>query len=363
MTHTQLLASIRSMRLTISVLALSFFGNILSVQGAAPAPVWYFDGVTRIAKVTLADFGKTYVELRVTSAPGVASRWVADGERSEKEIVFARSVTADEVRGTFYVAVATDSSFKVKIKPGQDKDAKDEGVVGQYHRLTDERRLLLAKREFEAAEKRLEVTHKLVLKTSPEDDKPALTEIKQRWPALRERIASLRDKPQTAADANTKPPIGSGGKSAAGAPELQPERWNLKSELTGTEIGYFEVKVYGKTKDGWEGDYSDGFGGSVNILQDKDGKLRFTLNGTRGDEDQANTLSGGAIVNSTGKELTAEFTDNNAEVKDAALQTRVRFRRSGHYLYIETNKAERYTGRGWFDGVYRKQPTPAPAAE
>lgn len=363
MLHPAKFPAMRAHQILTVILILSFSGASLAL---VPPPIWYHDGANRFLKLTLADFGKTYVELRTVGAPGEASRWNADGEKKEKEIVFARSVGEDEERGTYYVATATEASFRVKIQPGKEKIMQDEGVVGNYQRLTEDKRLLLAKREFEAAEKRLDATHKLILKTTATADKPVLADIKLRWPALRERILSLRDKPKPAAAASAKPPIGSMGKPAADSPELIPERWHAKTELTGTQIGLVSAALDTKIKDGWDGDYSDGFGGSVNLLMQPDGKLSFTLNCSRGSDAQSGTLAGATLPKSDTKTpgatkvLSAEFVDSNAEVKDAALQSRVRFLRSGHYLIIDTNNAERYSGRGWFDGVYRKQ-SPPPA--
>jgi hypothetical protein len=58
--------------------------------------------------------------------------------------------------------------------------------------------------------------------------------------------------------------------------------------------------------------------------------------------------------------LVAEAVIKNPEVKDAAQQAWVRLTKIGRYLHVETENTQRYAGRGWFDGIYRGAPVPAP---
>ena len=325
-----------------------------SALAAVPEPVWFHDGVHRYLKLSLEDFGKVHIEVRTVGQPGEASHWMADGEKVDKDVLFARSVGDDEARGTFYIGTGGDGNFKVKLKPGQDKEkAPDEGIVGLYHRINDDRRLYLAKRETEAADKRLAEVEKMAAKNWPVIDKPVLEEVKTRWPSVRDRLLALREKPRPV---DAKPRIALGDPNDV-PPEKKPDRWFAADELTGTELGFLNTTLDPKIKDGWDGDYNDGFGGSINLALEKDGShLRFTLNCSRYNDEQTGLMSGTATLVKDSTGMVADFTDQNPEVKESADQARVKLHRIGHYLVVDAVKVGKYTFRGWFDGVYRKQP-------
>jgi len=285
-------------------------GCVSLATGVAAEPSWFFDGTHRYMRLSLEDFGKVHLQIRTVGAPGSASQWLADGGRVENEIVFARSVGDNEPRGTFYVASASEASVRVKVKPGQEKEKVDEGVVGVYHHITEERRLALARKEAEGAEKRLRDAERPTAKKWGVLEKPALTEWTARWPGLRERLLALRDRyriNQMLTQKTAKPAL---GEPAETPPEKQPDHWFLASEIAGAGLAFLTTPLDAKTADGWDGIYNDGFGGTADLTLSKDGtKVRFTLNYTRGTDEQAGLLAGDAILGKGAEEQIADFVE------------------------------------------------------
>jgi hypothetical protein len=79
-------------------------------------------------------------------------------------------------------------------------------------------------------------------------------------------------------------------------------------------------------------------------------------------ETEAGTLEAtalpGNISRNQDQQLTAEFIITDPEVTDPAKLARVRLTKIGRYLHVVTEKAQRYVGKGWFDGIYRGAPVP-----
>lgn len=331
--------------------------SLVKVEAVLPPPAYFYDEASRYLTLTYLDFNKVRIEVRNVGAPGESSKWNADGEKKDKEILFSRTPGEGEARGTFYIATGGESHLSIKLKPKQDKEIRDEGLVGKYVHLTDAKRLQLAKKEAEAADKRLQELLKTLPKKWPSADKTAALEIKLRWPSLKERLVGLAPA-TTKAEPAAKPLIGSSQKPEDVA-EKQPEHWLTLAGVIGAEIGFASGAPDPKVQDGWVGDFTDGFGGSINVQQVKDGTLRVTLVSTRNGDESTAQINGNAVIK-PGTEPSALFTDNNPEIKEASDHARAKLRLVGHYLIMDTEKTARYTARGWFEGVYRKQP---PATE
>lgn len=338
---------------------------VAAAPGAAPAPVLHFYDEVRFRHLALTqeEFGRFHVDIRFVGGPGECSKWEGRGKRQEKDFVFSRVVGEEENHGTMYLGSGGESRFTVKVKPKQEKTLLDEGIAGEYRHITEEKRFQLAKKEYEAAEKRLAEIFKGLGKSLKGEDKPIAAELKSRWPALRERLMGLAYKAPSAPTAPTKPALGSGKPDDAA--DKNPDRLWAQVEVTSGEIGFVSAALDPKVKDGWEGDYNDGRGGSLTVyISASSGDLRFTLNCSRGGDAQTGELGGvipGALAKKTGAtDGWVEYTHKDPAVTDATKQARIRLRRVGHYVIVEATQAERYTSRAWFDGVYRKQP---PAVE
>jgi hypothetical protein len=133
-------------------------------------------------------------------------------------------------------------------------------------------------------------------------------------------------------------------------------------ETTGLAIGFMNQPNDKLISPGWDGDYDDGFGGHVSLKLQPSGKLRINVNFSRAGDAQTGEMGGEILAEnmkpSKDKELSATFINNDPEITDATQQARIKIRRVGHYLFVETEKMERYAARGWFDGIYRWMPPP-----
>jgi hypothetical protein len=345
------------------ILALTLVSAVRAFA-AAPVPVLHFYDETKFRHLALtqADFGKIKVEIRSVAGPGDCSKWVGDGQKREKEFVFSRVVGEEENRGTVYIGTGGESRFAVKLKPKQEKAMMDEGVVGDYHHITEERRFQLAKKELENADKRLAELLKTQAKMLKGEDRAVAAEIKQRWPALRSRIMNITYKAPAPVAPAVKPPLGTAPRTddASGADKNADRLWALV-EADASEIGFVGGVLDPKVKEGVDGDYNDGHGGTITVyLNAKSGELRFTLNCSRGGDTQTGMLGGTIAPKPMKKDATGDawldYVHNDPAETDASKQARVRLKRVGHYFIVETEHAERYTGLAWFDGIYRKQP-------
>ncbi len=116
-------------------------------------------------------------------------------------------------------------------------------------------------------------------------------------------------------------------------------------------------------KPGWDGVFTDGFGGSLDLQLLKSGGIKMILSANRTGGAQSNQMeefisADHVKTNAVGTEGTAEFIDKNEEVKDPTQQTRIHLHLIGHFVVLDSEYAERYANRAFFDGVYVKQPTP-----
>ncbi len=329
---------------------------------AVPSAHFFDESTSRYVTLDFNDFMKVKITFRFTGSPGASSRWYGDGEKKEKEIIFAQTVGEEQERGTYFVANGGESKLVIGFKTGQ-ATPQDAGINGVYRHITEEKRFSLAKKEFDAADDHLNTLFKSASKGWVSEDKPVLAEWRNRWPALRDRWMKLVYVPPVPVAVTPKAP-GTGGNKAveSNSPEKQADHWIALVETTGLAINFFNQPYDKLISPGWDGDYDDGFGGHVSLKLQQSGKLRINLNFSRANEGQTGELGGEIqpqnMKSGKDKELSATFIHADPEVKEEAQQAKVKIRRLGHFLMVETEKTEGYASRGWFDGIYRWMPPP-----
>jgi hypothetical protein len=339
---------------------------------ATPVVTHYFDEATnRQAIVTEGDFGKITLVFRFVGGPGSFGRWNGDGTRKDGEITFSQTVGEDQPRGTVFVAKASETKLEVAFKPKQ-RMPVDAGINGTYRHISEEKRTSVAKKESALADDALAVALKTAPKTWPSEDRPVAADWKGRWPDLRKRWMNLvfkpADPPAAPATPTGKPPLGAGSsigsKSGdAGTPAPSADYWTALSETTGMGMAFINQPLDKNIPD-TDGDYDDGFGGRVSLRTGTDGFLRFTLSCFRGTGDsvQAGELIGRIPATQITKEKNGAFTDTythkDTDLKPEDRQATVKLHKAGHFLTVETQYAERYCARAWFDGIYRWGPVP-----
>lgn len=341
--------------LYLALLSLTLFAPFLVAAESASGTRHYFDEETmRHLTLEKGEFGNMNVTVRFAGDPGSMATWLGNGTRKEKELMFARTVNDGEERGTFFIAEISESKVKIGYKPGQ-KEPMDAGINGEFRRASDTKYLQLMKKEFQAANERLIATLKTSTKSWQASDRPALALWKDQWPALRQRwMDAALGKAPSAPDAK-----------AAAAPdtaEKPASYWLYLAQATAQGYYFLGYMPDPKTSLDWDGEYDDLGGGHASVRLSKDGKLRLTLSSQRIGETEPGTIDASAPPEKINKakngDLTAEFTVTDAEVTDSAKQARVRLTKIGRYLKVETEQAQRYAGRGWFDGIYRGAPVP-----
>lgn len=337
-----------------------------ALSGAPPPPITFQDeSGNRFITLEYREDKKVKVAFRSVGAPGQYGRWFGDGEQTEKGIVFAQTVEEGD-RGAFYLATGGQGRLVVKLKPGQ-SGAQDAGLTGAYHHVSEEKIASLLKKDAELAEKKIEETLKTAAHRFAAEDKPAFAEWKKRWPDLHKRLIALSGEVKFSAS-GVPPKPGEAAKPASTSTPASPAveqaaHWMAVAETAGSATAFLSQPLPTGLKPGWEGLYDDGFGGSVDIQELKSGGIKITLNASRLGNAQSGTVEefiGADKVknNPTGTEGTADFLDKNPDVTDPAQQTQIHLHRIGHFLVVETQYAERYAGRGFFDGVYLKHPSP-----
>jgi hypothetical protein len=350
--------------MTRAVAILTWLLISASAAAVGPATVHYFDEATnRHAVVREEDFGKVSVVIRTVYAPGAFSRWLGDGQRKDKEITFAQTVGEDQERGTYFLAKATESKLEITYKPGQ-RMPVDAGINGTYRHISDEKRLSLSKRESASADDALTQALRTAPKLWPGVSRSVAGEWKDRWPDLRSRWMSLVFRPPSPPPSTPAKiaPVGAKGGNA-GAPVPSADYWIALAETTGMAIGFINQPLDKAIPLEWDGEYDDGFGGHVSLRLGRDGFLRFTLSCTRGGgEGQTGDLFGrvpaAALTKDKNGDLVASYTHSDAALKPEDQQATVKLRKTGHFLFVDTQYAERYCGRAWFDGIYRWGPVP-----
>jgi len=299
-------------------------------------------------------FGKVQIIVRFASDPGSAARWIGDGQRNGKLVTFAQTVGEDQERGTFFIAEAGESKVEISYKPKQ-PNSQDAGILGLYRRASEGKLLQLAKQEFKAADDRLDAALKNATKTWQAQDKPALSEWKSQWPAIRQRwLDAARPAPSASpATAGATPPV-SAEKDAA--------HWLALAQPTARGYYFIEGGLDPKASTVWNGEYDDFGGGHASLRLAKNGKLSVSLTFSRLEDtlasDITTTVPPERLTTAKNGDLRADFTFADPEQPDAAKHPIVSLHRTGHYLIVKVENADSYAKRGWFDGVYRAGPVP-----
>ena len=265
-----------------------------------------------------------------------------------------------EEKGLEYLASISQSKVTVKINAVKGKPQEGE-LVGVYHRVSDEKITAFARKDSEASDKKMDEALKLAAKNAAVVDKPALAEWKRRWPDLRIKLSSRKVKP----DLNAMNPAviakAQLGQSKPAHAEKTTAHWMALAEASAAGMAFIGQKLPSGVAAGWDGEYDDGFGGSLTLKLQKSGELEFSFRCTREADSEEGYYAGKCPANLVkeidgGKEATAEFNDKNEEVKDSAQKTHVQFQRLGRAVLVEIEYPRSFMNRAWVDGIYVKRP-------
>ncbi|TDU80972.1 hypothetical protein EI77_00274 [Prosthecobacter fusiformis] len=341
----------RTFALGLALLSWSCFSPAASPEDAAD---YYDEATRRYLTLEKGEFGQTRLTVRFAGDPGSGALWMGQGQRTDKELIFTRIVGEGEAQGTAFIAKISESRIEIDYKP-QQKTPQDAGINGTYRRLNESKLLQLAKKEFQAADERLQNSLRTAAKNWDRKDRPALDLWKDQWPSIRQRwldVFTAQAKGTTLSPAENQPT----------APKTAKD-WVVAAQATARGYYFVEAMPDSKTGLGWDGEYDDLGAGHASLRLGADGRLRVSLASYRVPGDEAATLEGTAkpesITENKDGSLTAQFTLEDPEVKDPSKQAQVRLTKIGRYLHVETQNAERYAGRGWFSGIYRGSPVPA----
>lgn len=336
--------------LALSLAILSTLTTLTSGQTSSEAQMYYDEEYKRYAIVSGGDLGSSRITIRLAGDPGSLNEWRGQGQRQGKEMSFARIVGEGESQGTFFIAKITDTRLEIDYKP-QQKAPQDAGINGSYRRVNESKLLQLAKKEFQAADDRLQDSLKNATKTWDRRDRPALDVWKEQWPSLRQRWIALS-------------PSNLGAMKAAGsASEKNSADWVWAAQATARGYYFVESLPDEKTGLGWDGEYDDLGGGHASLRLGTDGKLRLSLASYRIEGEEAITLEATASAEDLTEEkngpLTAKLLLPATESGTSDQRPQITLTKWGRYLQIETRHAEKLALRGWFDGIYRGSPVPA----
>ena len=347
----------RSQPLQIAVMALFLFAAC--GRGAETVAHYYDEESMRF--LTLRNTSATGVEviLRPASEPGSTGIWTGQGNRKDNVVTFAAVVEEGQDRGTYFIAKGGESKMEVLFKPGQ-KMPQDVGILGIYRRVSDEKRLQLARKEFQAADERLHAALKEAAHNWSGADKAVPADWKARWPGLLGRWMKIAyqppEQPKQVKPAQPFP----AGKDAA-TPEKDAQYWLKLAQSTAMAYGFIQQPPV-LMSSSWDGEYDDGFGGHVSLRRAKDGKLRVNLTCTRVNENQGADLAGQISpdsVKTKNDESTASAVFIEGDVPDDAKEISITLKRKGGFLWLETKRKATPPGSlSWFDGIYRWSPMP-----
>ena len=347
-------------------LAAALASLTLMAADAVPEGKYYDDKGMRYLTLAKGGFDSTRLTVRMAAEPGSNAVWTGLGQKKDRYLVFAQEVEEGADRGTFFLANVSESKVDIIFKPGQQK-AQDPGILGTYHRATDQKMQGLARKESQAAATKLQTDLRDAQKKWASADHTALTVWKEQWPMMRDRWMELSTgpkkpgaaKPGAAKPAVTTPPPA----STAGAPGDKPAEYWFKLAQANM-FGYVFVGTLPdpKTGTGWDGEYDDFAGGHVSITTMRDGGLHVTLTLARDDGNQTGTIDtlvkASDVVKDKNGNLSASYTTTDPEVKDPAGQAKIQLTKLGHYLHVEAQQTQHFSARAWFDGIYRGGPVP-----
>ncbi len=305
--------------------------------------------------LTLRQTSATGMEviIRYASEPGSTGMWTGQGNRKDNLTTFAAQVEEGQDRGSYFIAKGGESKMEVLFKPGQ-KMPQDPGILGIYRRVSDEKRLQLARKESQAADERLNVALKEASHSWSGADKLVPADWKARWPALLGRWMKIAYQPPE--PAKVKPAQPFPAVKDAPASEKDVQYWLKLAQATAAAFGFIQQPAVLKSSS-WDGEYDDGFGGHVSIRRAKDGKLRVNMNCTRVNENQGADLVGqipAEAVKTQNDELIAAAVFTETDVPENAKEVSITLKRKGGFLWVETKRKATPPGSfAWFDGIYR----------
>ena len=313
----------------------------------------------RYLSLTSAGSGSNRIVVRFASEPGSTSAWAGLGQYKDQKLIFAQEVEEGGDRGTFYIASVSESKVDIAIKPGQ-KKPQDAGIVGSYHRASEQKLLQLAKKESQAAGLRLQTAMHNTKKWSSAD-RPALTVWKDQWPVMRDRWMDISMSPSKKNTPGKVPAAATPPPAPAANPGDKPAAYWLKlAEVANHGFAFVEAVPDPKTGTGWEGEYDDFAGGHVSITQMRDGGLHVTMTISRAGDTQSGTIDALVKADDVSKDkagnLSAEFVVADPEVTDTTKRAKLHLTRLGRYLQVDAQQTQHYSLRGWFDGIYRGSP-------
>ncbi len=347
----------RSQPFQIAVMAFLLFAAC--GRGAETVAHYYDEESMRF--LTLRNTSATGVEviLRPASEPGSTGVWTGQGIRKDNIVTFAAVVEEGQDRGTYFIAKGGESKMEVLFKPGQ-KMPQDVGILGIYRRVSDDKRLQLARKEFQAAEDRLHAALKEAPHTWPGADKTVPADWKARWPVLLGRWMKIAyQPPEQPKPAKSAQPFPAGKDTAT--PEKDAQYWLKLAQATAMAYGFIQQPPV-LMSSSWDGEYDDGFGGHVSLRRAKDGKLRVNLTCTRVNENQGADLAGQIppdSVKTKNDESTASAVFIEGDVPDDAKEISITLKRKGGFLWLETKRKATPPGSlSWFDGIYRWSAVP-----
>jgi len=268
-----------------------------------------------------------------------------------KELLVSQITGVDTPRETFFVVKSRESKLEIAYAPGE-REPQDAGINGIYSRISEDKVLSMAKKEFKAADDHLDEVLKTFPKTWPGGDRRAVGQWKDRWPGSRENWVKLVFEPASVPGPDRK------------ALEGKADYWIALMEATALAQGFIAGSTFEKAAEpGWNGEYDDGFGGHVSLRRGADGSLFVSLTYYRGNglEPETGELTGripAASLTQEGDVFTANYTHTPPELPAGTVPAKIKLRKAGHFLTVETQDAGRYVERGWFDGVYRWGPVP-----
>lgn len=131
-------------------------------------------------------------------------------------------------------------------------------------------------------------------------------------------------------------------------PEKSVERWNMSAGLTESRVKWLRAWLKQDGKQGWEGSYSDSYGGYLRIAE-TDGKFRFRLSVVRGPTFHLGEIGGEFRVNGG----TGWFEVDEGYGDGAAWLTFLQEDDgTGRVKLVGENTQGHHGARAYFDGTY-----------
>ena len=264
--------------------------------GASPSAAtakrsYYFDPATfRHVVVTEGEANAVEV-LFYGSTGGWFFRWEGDGLRKpaagpknrESELRFSQVVGEGGERGTAFTGIDRESKLEIRFAEGE-REPQDAGINGLYERISPEKAVTLAKKEFKTADEALEETLRSAPRNWPSGDRRMAGEWENRWPVLRANWVKL-----------IFPPVAFAAPAETKMLEAYADYWIAHLEATGMGVGLIGGTVFEQpATETWDGEDDDGFGGHVSLRSAAERAMSFTLSCARGHglEPESADLSG-----------------------------------------------------------------------